>query len=134
MRLHTKLTYGAVYAALRDAKKAGHVAEDVQFAGFTTHSSRSRDHAFEVQLGVPKSGPYVPLPADYKNQFGKRQKTRRTSQHGENYAATWHEWGWFMSAVLNLDPEAVWGSVSYGYNGVDDFNEKTRYQFCLEDA
>jgi hypothetical protein len=150
MRLHTKLTYEQVEAALRRAKNKGHVATDVQFQGtqpdgamsyrlIAEYGSRTHNGAFDVQLGVSKYDPYVPLPADYVNQYGKRQKTRR-STNGKHYtwAATWHEWGWFMAEIFDADPRAMFGNrgkpgrPGWGYDGVDDFDQKTNWQFCLD--
>lgn len=149
MRLHTSLTYEQVEAALHRAKGKGHVATDVQFQDtqpegavsyrlMAEHGSHTHDRAFEIQLGVSKLDPYQPLPADYVNQFGKRQKTRRSTNGGGNaWAATWHEWGWFMAEVFAADPDAMFGNrgkpgrPGWGYDGVTDFDQKTNYQFLL---
>lgn len=140
MRLHTKLDREQILTALVKAKAAGHVADDVRFERLEEQpSSRTHDHQFEIQLGVPKALPYVPLPADYTNQYGKRQKTRRTTNgSANNYAATWHEWGWFMAELFEEDPESRWGSDPdrarhpWGYFSQQDFDAKTDYQFVIE--
>lgn len=148
MRLHTRLTYEQVEEALRRAKSKGHIAGDVEFQGtqpsgsvsyrlIGQFGSNTHDRAFEVQLGVDRNLPYTPLPADYVNQFGKRQKTRRTSNSHKNttYAATWHEWGWFMAEIFEADPQAMFGNrgkpgrPGWGYDGRDDFDQKTNWQF-----
>jgi hypothetical protein len=134
MRLHTRLTYSQVIGALVSAKHAGLVAPDVQFTVLKSHGSRTRQHAFEVQLGVPRSGPYQPLKAGTLNKYGRPQKTRRTTNGGgQNWAATWAEWGWFMAEVYDRDSAARWGAGSWGYFSRLDFNEKTDSRFILDE-
>jgi hypothetical protein len=140
MRLHTSLGIAEVSWALSRAKRKGRIAADVQFTRLDPHTSRTHERAFEVQLGVPKCLPYRPLPAGTVNQYGKPQKTRRTTNGYANaYAATWGEWGWFIAEVFDVNPAARWGTNParsanpWGYAGLVDFDEKTDYQFVLED-
>lgn len=138
MRLHTSLTWLEVHNALQRAKDAGKVTEDVQFLGYDRHNSRSHERAFEIQLGTYDK---TSLPPGTKDQYGKNMKTRRYKNSGDSgaesgwfepavYAATWHEWGWFMREVFDADPGALFGSVKgHGYNGTADFHEKTNGAF-----
>jgi hypothetical protein len=141
MRLHTSLSEVQVMAALQRAKDAGHVAEDVSFTILSARPSRTHTRQFEVQLGVDKSLPYKPLPDNYVNQYGKRQKTRRsTNGSARTWAATWHEWGWFMAEAFEADPDSRWGDDPnrakhpWGYFDQSDFDQKTEYAFCLDPA
>lgn len=135
MRLHTSLYFGHVYDALRAAKMAGKVTEDVHFVVYSLHGSRSHERSFEIQLGTYDKHS---LPAGTKDQYGKTMHVRRYKNGGDYgasdiYAATYFEWGWFMLAVFEQDPDALFGSKSgHGYNGVVDFHEKTRYAFDVD--
>ena len=134
MRLHTSLTKLDLERALQCAKIKGRIASDVQFTVLEPHGSSTHQRAYEVQLGVSKDGPYRPLPANYVNQDGKRQKTRRTNMSKDAYAATYHEWGWFIAEVFKTDPNSQWGSksmspYSWGYVHPADFHAKTGGKF-----
>lgn len=145
MRLHTKLNRGDINAALERAKIKKRIAPGVYFATNKpeSHGSHTHDHAFEIQLGSD-GGDFASLvPASAKNAYGKPQKTRRPRQNGGGgelrFAATWHEWGWFMAEVFAVDPDAMFGNrgkpgkPGWGYDGVADFEEKTNYQFDRDD-
>ena len=134
MRFHTHLSEHHLHTALQRAKDKGRVAEDVEFMVLEEKTSRTHPRAFEVQLGVRKNHPYRPLPENHVNQYGRRQKTRRTANGvGGWYAATWHEWGWFIAELFELDPQSRWGSNRSGYFSQDDFDAKTKWQFDLDD-
>ena len=62
----------------------------------TSHGSRSHAAAFEVSL----------------TGNGYRKNTG-THGAGDDLGATWDEWGAFLSAVFDEDPEALAGSVKY---------------------
>jgi hypothetical protein len=130
MRLHTRLTETEVASALDRAKKNNLITQDVFFDPIEERGSSTHPRAFEIQLGAENGGG---LPEDYTNQHGKRQKCRRVRNGSYSayyrFAATWHEWGWFMAEVFHADPAARWGDKSWGYNGRDDFDSKTRGQF-----
>ncbi len=128
MKLHTNLSERQAREALQAAKETGKVGDAVEFLVFSQAGSHTRDHAFEVQLGTRE---YARLPEGTVNQYGKPQKTRRRNQANTGFAATWHEWGWFMAQVFEREPGAVFGSRSWGYDGLTDFDEKTKYQFEL---
>ena len=143
MRLHTSLTADDLFDALNYAKQAGRITRDVTFDPITAYRSQTHPRAYEIQLGASQGGS---LPADYTNQYGKRQKCRRTrngNYTGElRFAATWHEWGWFIAKVFEMDPSARWGAnataknhygLYAGYQSVADFRVKTDYQFNDEE-
>jgi hypothetical protein len=139
MRLHTRLTINQLYDALLAAQDAGHVTKDVDFKPSPEmHGSRTHNRAFDVQLGTYSKDS---LPAGTKDQHGKNMKVRRYRNAGDSgatsgwhepsvWAATWHEWGWFMLEVFKLDPEARFGSAKdWHYAGLDDFHRKTEGAF-----
>lgn len=141
MRLHTCLDQGAIFAAMQRAMNAGQVAPDVTFIVLCEYPSRTHTRSFEIQLGVSKGQAYQRLPEHYVNQYGKRQKTRRSSQNNGSWAATYHEWGWFIAQCFEADPESRWGTNpersrnpnAWGYFNQDDFDTKTSYKFCLDE-
>lgn len=124
MRLHSDLhTTKTIYAAMSQAKDDGRVADHVFFYIFDDRGSRTRDRAWEIQLGT-----YDKLPGDkrgWKNtgQYGADSKLNG----GGIYAATYDEWGWFIAELFNYDKDAVFG----GYKGRDDFNSQTRNKYIL---
>ncbi|HEY1700767.1 MAG TPA: hypothetical protein VGG75_13725 [Trebonia sp.] len=132
MRLHTKLDGQQVRTALQQAKEAGHVTPDVTFTGWSEHRSNSHARAFEVQLGTYERDS---LPAGHTDQRGHKMLIRKYKNSGQwgagaEYTATWREYGWFMAEVFTADPDAKFGP----YDGRCDFNEKTKNEFCKEDA
>lgn len=127
MRLHTQLAAHEIRAALDRAKKRGLVSNNVYLVKFERHGSRTHPISFEVQLG---SEVYCSIPEPVA-RYGNVQKTRRRSQNGK-WAATWREWGWFMAEIFDADPNARFGNKSWGYDGRDDFDQKTDYEFCLD--
>jgi len=146
MRLHTKLTYTDLLQALQRAKDAGRVTPDVTFqgCGLSLHGSRTHPRAFEVQLGTHDK---FSLPAGYTDQNGHRMRVRRYKNSGDGgassewatggcpvWAATWHEWGWFMTEVWAADPTARWGGEKgWGYKDRADFDVKTKGAFLNKD-
>lgn len=129
MRIHTRLSRESLEALLARAKDAGLVADDVRFVELTEHRSQSAPAAYEVQLGTLKSEPYRPLPDTYVNQYGKRQRTRRSSANNGHWAATWHETGWFLAGLFEADPKAKVTSRFANYHGEQDFSRQTRGVF-----
>jgi hypothetical protein len=142
MRLHTSLTYTQVCDALNQVKHAGQVTEDVRFMVMDRHGSRTHPRAFEVQLGTWCQ---TSLPEGYRDQDGKLMHVRRFKNTGNRgassgygcdedvWSATWHEWGWFMARVFNMDPHARFGSLKgWHYDGYGDFMRKTNEQFTVQ--
>ena len=140
MKLHTNLTATEVDAALHAAKRKRLIAWDVDFNVFTPGRSLTHAHGYEIHLGTNYQDS---LPAGYTDQNGARLRVRRlsgTTQGTARYAATWHEWGWFMAEVFAADPGARWGQdparsarpeYAWGYASEADFHRKTDGQFRL---
>lgn len=128
MRIHTRLQAHDLESALNSAEIAGKVGGAVSFAVIERRGSRTHPHAYEVQLGTDDNR----LPAGTKDQYGKNMRVRRNRNTGETpdmpYAATWHEWGWFLNEVFKADPEA---KTSY-YESRADFDRKTGNEFAVD--
>jgi hypothetical protein len=138
MRLHTKLTSDDVYAALSRAKRTGRVSSTVVFDPITAYNSKTHPRAYEIQLGTFDSY----LPFNTFDQHGRRMRTRRTRNtrnytDDQRFAATWHEWGWFIAEIFAADPSARWGGNPatskhpWGYFSEADFSKKTSGLFNL---
>lgn len=135
MKLHTNLRSGEIYDAMHNAHEKYGVSVHVNVADLVYRQSRSHERAFDIQLGANVNDD---LPLDYVDQHGKRMRKRRTRNSGNSgtfyglppgpgrYAATWHEWGHFMSEVFKMDPDARFDRV---YDGAEDFHEKTNGEF-----
>lgn len=139
MKLHTNLDYMGVAYALKKAKDDGHVTQDVCFQGsLVPHGSRTHPRAFEVQLGTEDK---TSLPCGYTDQYGHKMNVRRYKNSGSCgaasewatgcnvYAATWDEWGWFIAAVFDADPQARFDTR---YLSRADFDAKTGGKFSRE--
>lgn len=139
MRLHTSLGGLQLAEALQRAKDKGRIDEGVTFAVDSQHHSHTHPRAFEIQLGSDDNR----LPPATFDQRGKRMRVRRVRNHtryesANRFAATWHEWGWFIREVFEMDPDARWGAdkskTSYrglwGYSDLADFNEQTANVFA----
>lgn len=121
MRLHTdKLTESDIREALQKAKNAGRVDSRVSFVLLYSTGSRSRAGGYEVQLGWY---------GDKVKGDGRRFKNSGSNGSSTVYAAFYEEWGWFILELFRADPGMVFGS----YKSLPDFEEQTRYAFCLED-
>lgn len=103
MKIYTDLLAPSdIYRAAADA------GSDVDVE-LTSHSSRSRSHAFTVHLiAEPRPG---------------RRRNTNTGRQGAGYdcAATWDEWGNFLATLFQLDPNIVAGP----YDGREDFTWQT---------
>lgn len=139
MKLHANLTATEVSAAMRAVKDRDLVAPDVHFAVWESGPSRTHAHRYEIQLGTCWQHS---LPASYTDQYGRKLHVRRARNSGRGdgspWAATWHEWGWFMAEIFAADPGARWGQnpdrcrdrrLAWGYSGPADFHAKTGQQF-----
>ena len=137
MRLHTRLTSDDIDWALQRAKLNGKIANEVGFCPIVAMNSQTHPRAYEISLSSPD---YVPLPEPV-NRYGKTQKTRRRARNG-GWAATRREWGWFIAEIFDQDPDSRWGtrprydgrdSKRWGYFDQADFDEKTNFEFVLEE-
>jgi hypothetical protein len=79
MRIHTDTLR---HVDLWDAARLARVEMEV-----TKHGSKSRDHAFEVHL----------------TGESKRRPNRRGKGGPDEYAATWDQWGVFLSVLFDAD-------------------------------
>lgn len=142
MRLYTSLSEQQVHSALNRVKAAGLATPDIVFtASFATRPSRTHARSVQVQLGTLDKHS---LPPGTRDQHGKVLRVRRYKNSGNRgaaserargeavWAATWHEWGWFMAEIFAADPGARFGAAtgpSWGYRDAADFHEKTGNQF-----
>jgi hypothetical protein len=102
MRIHSDiLTRDDLFAAI-GAVRAD--APDIYLEHASAHGSRSRTRAFEVAL----------------RGMGARH-TRRPNFGGDGYAATYHDWGYWIAELFAIDHDAVIGP----YKGADDFERQT---------
>lgn len=93
MRLHTnELHHTDIHRAV------GNIPGSCVGAEIMDHGSHTHRRAFEVSL----SG------------WGDRHtRLKNTGQRGasDEFAATWDDWGWFLSYLYDIDPQAIWGAV-----------------------
>lgn len=109
MKLH--VSNNVTTKTLHDAAKVARVTLE-----FTSHGSRSADHAFNVTLrGESRRRP----------NFGTSKTADRFAGPYSDYAATWDQWGVFFAEIFKADPYAHCTS----YADVADFNEKTNDRF-----
>lgn len=109
MRIHTDLlTTSDIHSAALIARV------DYAEGGFTIHGSRKRARAFNVLLtGESRRRP----------NGGKRGAIR-----DDVFAATWDQWGVFLSVLFEADPEMV---TPY-YKDSDEFHHRTDGRFEMK--
>lgn len=113
MRIHSDfITATDIHAALSKAEELNNVS--LHFEVMTSHNSRSRKAAFEVQLGT------------YSKVKGDKRGYKNSGQYGASdvYAATWTEWGIFFAELFKIDP-AMNAGGKYGYKNADDYHKQT---------
>lgn len=109
MRIHVsdKVTIDTIMDAADKARV--YFAED---GGFSEHKSKTHDHAFEVHL----------------TGDSKRRPNRYSG--GDDYAATWDQWGVFLQVIFDADPNARCGSAKHPvYANRGDYYYKTDWRF-----
>lgn len=128
MRVHSDiLTADSIRKALANAQSNGRTGKTVFLDVLTTHGSRKRKAAFEVQIASTTCESFKAAGIDdagYSEAAVKRAKRRHTRQWsagGGSYAPTWHEWGHFISELFWIDPNAIVGV----YDGQDSFEFQT---------
>lgn len=113
MRIHSNLITSpdAIRGALTAEKLHGRIALATQFKTLTVHRSHSHDHAYEVQL------------ENVEKIHGDGRKIGNSGSYGagENWAATFDEWGWLLAALYCLDADMVAGPYRSRY----DFDDRT---------
>lgn len=107
MRIHTSTITGAdIDRAITAAERIGDGRLRSQVA---SHASRKRDRAFEVRL------------------MGDGSVSRRRTMDGQDYAATWCQWGAFLAELFDtMDANAIAGP----YTGRENFHAQTRDLFA----
>lgn len=125
MRVHSDhLTTNDFMVALKAEKDAGRIAGTVGFKVLSAHGSKSRNGAIEFQLES----------WDKVEGDGRRQGNSGAYGAGENYAATYDEYGWLLAAIYRMDIWAVCGSPSNPvYADSDDFADKTGFTYAGQD-
>jgi hypothetical protein len=101
MRIHTDLMD---QSALRDAlANSGLTGEGVYIKAITVHGSRKRARAYELTLRAEEGG----------DRHGKKRRWPNGGSYGADAgyrkAATYDEWGYFIDAIFDIDPEAIVG-------------------------
>lgn len=106
MRIHSDiLTTADIHAATRDLPGV--------YIDISPHGSRSRASAYEVSL----------------EGNGYRKNSGRYGA-GDEYAATWDEWGVVIARLFDIDPQAFWGSAKRpNYSDAEDFHQLTGDRF-----
>jgi hypothetical protein len=118
MRLHTDtLAESDLRSALKSSGLAG---EGVAIDLLVPYGSRKRARGYEVHLAAHPG----------TDRFGKNRRAANTGHSGadsETYrkAATYDEWGVFISALYKLDATMVFGP----YKDSDDFHTQTEGKF-----
>lgn len=106
MRLHSDIiTITDVYAVTKDLPGVYVTASE--------HGSRSKARAFEVSL---EGNGYL----------------KNTGQYGagDEYGATWDEWGVFIARLFEIDPNAFWGTAKHPvYANASEFHGMTADRF-----
>lgn len=120
MRIHVNHDATHIYAALNAAKDEGGVENSIYFDRFELHRSQTHPRAFEVHLGTDTKLP------------GSKRRPPNSGSYGAGgefarWAATYDEWGWFLAALFEADPDAKVGNI---YHGRNHFHEITRYRFA----
>lgn len=112
MRIHTsKIHASKARELLANEISAGRIAPSVNFRTLSIHGSQKRGFALEIQLeSVSKK------PGD----------GRRMANWGhEFYGASYDEWGWFLAALFDADPDLT-TSV---YVDRADFDDRTGWTY-----
>lgn len=123
MRIHTndRDTVTVCSEALRAAAQAGQVARSVYFDKLTPGRSRTHQSAADVHLVSWSGGKGTTHP--------RRPNSGTYGANGDQdvYAATYDEWGWFLSHVFTADPTA---KTTY-YASAVDFHRQTKNAYRL---
>lgn len=123
MKIHSDyLTYADVTRAFESTRASGLITPDVGMVQLARDGSRSYHFAYLVQLGT--------FNRDSRTD-GKKRGYKNSGVAGADnrlWAATWEEWGWFISALFALDSDAKIGQ----YKNAEDFHKVTEYKFELE--
>jgi hypothetical protein len=104
MRIHSdSLTHDDIHKAARIARVS------YGGGGFTKHGSRKRKHAFNVLL----------------TGESRRRPNGGSRGAGDDYAATWDQWGVFLAVLFDADPNMV----TPHYADAAEFHQRTSNRF-----
>ena len=120
MKIHSDiLTRVHIISAIDKLREERVIPVQVFISDLTEHDSRSRARRFDLGLY-----------AAYKVEGDKRGK-KNTGGYGagEDYAATWIEWGQLIAALYKFDPDALIGE----YGHATSFHERTHLMFSDTD-
>jgi hypothetical protein len=130
MRLHTNtLTWEQISDALTTLKRvpehrsSGLIANTVYFKTLAEHKSQSHERAFELQL------------SSWAKEDGDGRRAGNSGSYGagDEFAATYDEWGWLLAALYELDYYMVCGSVKHPtYADADDYHHQTGNSYLGE--
>lgn len=122
MRIHSDtLTEQQIRDALNAERESGRIAKHVGFKRLTQHRSRTHATSFEVQLEGAVA------------DRGRRLGNSGSYGAGQDYAATYDEWGWLLAALYKIDRFMVVGSVNHPvYGGSHNFREATGWTYAPE--
>lgn len=125
MRIHlnTDTPNLTLIRALRMAREAGRIAPSTDIEHVEVKSSRSHTLAVEVHLAADDKAP------------GERRFANTSYQQADDdrrmpYAATYDEWGWFLSHLFDAHPDAR-AVGPRTYKNRDDFHAQTNGAFEL---
>lgn len=120
MRIHSDIIAPMhVIHALQAEHAAGRIARSVQLKANMPSRSKARLNSIEVQLYSSER-----VPGDGRRAGSSGSYT--IGQSGDDFAATYDEWGWLLSALFAVDPEMVVGRVNAPiYDGREHFDEVT---------
>lgn len=114
MRIHTNLdieTFGQLSVTPK-------LRGQVYLERFYEYGSRSRARAFDTNL----RGLHNLTPDGVK----RRRPNSGQRGAGNDWAATYDEWGWFLAALFDADPTA---RCAGAYDGRADFHRKTNGKY-----
>jgi hypothetical protein len=122
MKLHSNvITTADVYAAVRE-HCPGVVVDTCEVQG-----SRSRKIGFKVLLESDGTPDKAGTPRRFARNVGT---SGRYPGQPPGFAASYDDWGWFLSALFALDPDLIAGP----YKGVEDFDAKTEGKYSAATA
>ena len=101
---------------MHQLKQAGTIAPGVDLLILGSASSRSHDRRIDLSLGL------VAKDATHK----RARNLMGMDGDGYRYAATYDDWGRFISGVFDADPKAKFAGA---YNGREDFDTRTWQAF-----
>lgn len=115
MRIHTSVLYPNVIGLALNGGY-GEQAKDVTIHVLSTHGSRGKwDRSYEVAL------------RGHGKRHTRPPNTGINGSNGDERAATYDDWGWFLAGLYVIDPEARCGP----YRSREDFTRQTKGKYTL---